>query len=297
MKRFFIFEPLNMAEKVSTKKNKLNQEKNNDAISFWERLEALRWHLLRSFIAVLVFAIGAFIARKFIFDTIILAPKSPDFLTNVMLCKMGTALGTDALCFNTMNLTIINIEMSGQFLIHLYISITTGVIVAIPYIIGEIYAFIRPALYPNEQKYTTGTVIVTSLLFILGVLFSYFLIVPLTINFLGTYQVSETVSNTIALRSYISTVISLTFAVGLVFELPVFVFFLTKVGLLTPDVMKQNRKYMIVIVLALAAIITPADIFSQIMVSIPLYGLYELSISVSHYVYKKQEEADVPEAT
>ena len=209
---------------------------------------------------------------------------------------MGTALGTDALCFNTMNLKIINIEMSGQFLIHLYISIIAGIIIAIPYIIGEIWAFIRPALYPNEQKYTTGAVIVTSLLFILGVLFSYFLIVPLTINFLGTYQVSETVSNTIALRSYISTVVSLTFAVGLVFELPVFVFFLTKVGLLTPDFMRRNRKYMLVIVLAMAAIITPADIFSQILVSIPLYGLYEVSIIVSRHVYRKQEEEDVPEA-
>lgn len=265
-------------------------------MTFWDHLEALRWHLLRSFIAVLVFAIIAFIGREFIFDTIILAPKSQDFFTNVMLCKMGTALGTDALCFNTMNLKIVNIEMSGQFLIHLYISIVAGIIIAIPYIIGEIWAFIRPALYPNEQKYTTGAVIVTSLLFILGVLFSYFLIVPLTINFLGTYQVSETVSNTIALRSYISTVVSLTFAVGLVFELPVFVFFLTKVGMLTPDFMRRNRKYMLVIVLAMAAIITPADIFSQILVSIPLYGLYEASILVSRHVYRKQEEEDVPEA-
>lgn len=283
-----------MAEKASAKKKQ--HEKNDNEMNFWDHLEALRWHLLRSFIAVLVFAIGAFVAREFIFDTIILAPKSQDFFTNVMLCKMGAALGTDALCFNTMNLKIINIEMSGQFLIHLYISIITGVIVAIPYIIGEIWAFIRPALYPNEQKHTTGAVIITSLLFIMGVLFSYFLIVPLTINFLGTYQVSETVNNTIALRSYIGTVVSLTFAVGLVFELPVFVFFLTKVGLLTPDFMRQNRKYMLVIVLAMAAIITPADIFSQIMVSIPLYGLYELSITVSRYVHKKQEEEDVPEA-
>lgn len=283
-----------MAEKVSTKKKQQSKEENE--MTFWDHLEALRWHLLRSFIAVLVFAIIAFIGREFIFDTIILAPKSQDFFTNVMLCKMGTALGTDALCFNTMNLKIVNIEMSGQFLIHLYISIVAGIIIAIPYIIGEIWAFIRPALYPNEQKYTTGAVIVTSLLFILGVLFSYFLIVPLTINFLGTYQVSETVSNTIALRSYISTVVSLTFAVGLVFELPVFVFFLTKVGMLTPDFMRRNRKYMLVIVLAMAAIITPADIFSQILVSIPLYGLYEASILVSRHVYRKQEEEDVPEA-
>lgn len=261
----------------------------NDDMSFWGHLEALRWHILRSFIAVLLFAIIAFIGREFIFDTIILAPKSADFITNVMLCRLADFISVQGLCIENLNLTIVNLEMSGQFLIHLYISVIAGVIIAIPYIIGEIWAFIRPALYPNEQKYTTGAVIVTSLLFILGVLFSYFLIVPLTINFLGSYQVSETVSNTIALRSYIGTVVSLTFALGVVFEMPVFVFFLTKVGLLTPDFMRRNRKYTLVIVLLLSAIITPADVFSQIMVAFPLFGLYEISIWVSAYAYRKHQ--------
>lgn len=273
-----------------------DKNSNDEKMNFWDHLEELRWHILRSFIAVLILAIGAFLARDLIFDVIILAPKSSDFATNRFLCYIAEITAVDALCINDMNLEIVNLKMSGQFLIHLYISIITGIIVAIPYIIAEIWAFIRPALYPNEKKYSTGAIFITSFLFMVGVLFSYFLIVPLTVNFLGTYQVSDTVQNTISLSSYIGTVVSLTFAVGLVFEMPVFVYFLTKVGMLTPQFMKRNRKYMLVIILAMAAIITPADIFSQILVSIPLLGLYEISIIISRRLYNKQLEEDAPEA-
>lgn len=276
--------------------NKSKEKKNENQMAFWDHLEELRWHILRSFIVVFVLAIGAFLARHIIFDLIILAPKSSDFITNRFLCTIAEFTSLDALCINEMNLKIVNLKMSGQFLIHLYISIITGVILGIPYIIAEIWAFIRPALYPNEKKHSTGAIIITSFLFLVGVLFSYFLIVPLTINFLGTYQVSETVQNTISLSSYIGTVVSLTFAVGLVFEMPVFVYFLTKVGMLTPQFMKKNRKYMIVIILAMSAIITPADIFSQILVSIPLFGLYEFSIIISRRLYNKQMDEEAPEA-
>lgn len=269
------------------------KETQDGNMSFWDHLEELRWHILRSFIAVLIFAIGAFIAREIIFDVIILAPKNEDFITNRLLCALADLTAMDALCINNTNLEIVNLKMSGQFLIHLYISIISGVILAIPYIIAEIWAFIKPALYPNEKKYSVGAVTITSSLFIVGILFSYYLIVPLTINFLGSYQVSETVQNTISLSSYIGTVVSLTFAVGLVFEMPIFVYFLTKVGMLTPQFMRRNRKYMLVIILALAAIITPADIFSQIMVSIPLLGLYELSIMISQRLYNKLQK-EVP---
>jgi sec-independent protein translocase protein TatC len=164
-----------------------------------------------------------------------------------------------------------------------------GVIVGFPYILHEIWSFIQPALKPNEQKYSGGAVVVCSLLFIIGVLFSFYLIVPLTINFLGTYQVSETVANNVSLSSYISTVVSVSLSVGIVFELPVFVFFFTKVGLLTPEFLKKNRKYTLVILLVISAIITPPDIFSQILVVIPLWGLYELSIAVASRVQKKKE--------
>lgn len=290
MDGFFYFCPIHST--MAKDKEQSKNQNSGDEMGFWDHLEALRWHILRSFIAVFVFAIAAFIAREFIFDTIILAPKSDQFFTNRALCKLAETVSIEGLCISNLNLEIVNLEMSGQFLIHLYISIIAGIILAVPYIIGEIWAFIRPALYPNEQKYTTGAVIITSLLFLLGVVFSYFLIVPLTINFLGSYQVSETVTNTIALRSYISTVVSLTFALGVVFELPVFVFFLTKLGMLTPQFLRKNRKYTLVIVLIISAIITPADVFSQIIVAIPLLGLYEISITVSSITYRKHQQED-----
>lgn len=274
-------------------------DKNHNAneMTFWEHLEELRWHLVRSVVAVIVFAIVAFIAKDFIFNHIILAPKSDDFISHRLLCEMGKYLSekfsfvsSSVLCISNFDLKIININLSGQFLMHLYISIFAGIIVAIPYIIWEIWSFVKPALYEKEQKYAGGAVFWSSLLFILGVLFSYFLIVPLSILFLGTYTVSETVENQIALNSYISTVVTLSFAMGLVFELPVFVYFFTKVGILTPGFMRKNRRMIIVIILIISAIITPPDVFSQILVAIPLYGLYEISISISDRIYRKREE-------
>ena len=207
-----------------------------------------------------------------------------------MLCDFAEFVGVSALCLDNSRLEIINISMSGQFLTHMYISIMSGVILAFPYILHEIWSFIKPALKEKEKKYSGGAVFVCSVLFLIGVLFSYFLIVPLTINFLGTYQVSEAVANNVSLSSYISTVVSVSLSVGIVFELPVFVFFFTRVGLLTPDFLKKNRKYTLVILLIISAIITPPDIFSQIIVVIPLWGLYELSIVIAKRVHKHKTE-------
>ncbi|OQX79379.1 MAG: twin arginine-targeting protein translocase TatC [Bacteroidetes bacterium 4484_249] len=258
-------------------------------MSFWDHLEELRKHIFRSLAAVLIFSIVAFIGKKFIFDVIILAPKDSDFITNRLLCKLGEILSVDALCIGQLSLSIQNINMSGQFMMHLYVSMVAGLIIAMPYIIFEIWRFIMPALHPNERKYSKGAVAASSLLFISGVLFSYYLILPLTINFLGSYQISPDVPNQIQLNSYISTIVSVTIAVGIVFELPILIYFLTKVGVVTPSFLKKNRKYMFVIVLILSAIITPPDIFSQVLVSIPLIGLYEMSIKISKRVYKKRE--------
>ncbi len=275
-----------MAEKTTTKKKTKSGPERE--MSFWEHLEELRWHILRSLIAIVVLAVVAFLSRHIIFDNIILAPKDSQFVTNRFLCRIAELISVKGLCIDNLDLNIINIKMSGQFLVHMYVSIVAGIVVAFPYIIWEIWTFIKPALYRNERKYTTGAVVICSLLFIAGILFAYFLIVPLTINFLGTYQVSDFVKNQVSLNSYISTVVSVTFGVGLVFELPVFVYFLTKVGILTPQFMKKNRKYMIVILLIISAIITPPDVFSQIMVVIPLMALYELSIAISKRVYRKR---------
>lgn len=277
-----------MPEEISNKKK--NQAPPETEMSFWDHLEELRSHLFRALAAVFILAIAAFISKKFIFDYVILAPKDGDFITNRLLCQLSDLLSIEALCIDNLNLTMQNINMSGQFMTHMYVSLIAGLIVAAPYVIWEMWRFIMPALHPNEKKHSTGAVFVSSMLFITGVLFAYFLIVPLTINFLGTYQVSADVPNQISLNSYISTVMSVTIAVGVVFELPILVYFLTKVGVVTPAFMKKNRKIMMVVVLTLSAIITPPDIFSQVLVCIPLIGLYELSIKISSRVYKKREK-------
>ncbi len=277
-------------EEQTTKNQPQEEEK---VMSFWDHLEELRWHIMRSIIAVMVLAVVAFLNRKIVFDYIILAPSSSDFITNRMLCRFGEIIHVSALCIQNLHLQIINISMSGQFLTHMYISTVAGFIVAFPYILYEIWSFIRPALYDKEQKYSRGAVLISSMLFLLGVLFSYFLIVPLTVNFLGNYQVSDMVLNQVSLKSYINTVVSVTFAVGVVFELPILVYFLTKVGVITPAFLTKNRKYMFVVLLILSAIITPPDMFSQIMVVIPLVGLYEVSIKVSNRIYKKVQEEEI----
>jgi len=275
-----------MAEVTSNKKK--GEKSPEKEMSFWEHLEELRWHLVRSVIILLLLAIGAFIMRKFIFDVIILAPKDPDFFTYRAFCAVGRWLSIDSICIGTVPMEIINIQMSGQFLTHVYVSMMAALVVAFPYLLWEIWSFIRPALLPKEKKYSKGVVIYSTVLFMIGMLFSYYLIVPLTINFFSSYQVSAAVNNTITLSSYISTVVTLSLATGLVFELPIVVFFLTKVGILTPAFMKKNRKYVLVILLTIAAIITPPDIFSQIIVTIPLMGLYEFSIFVSARVMRKK---------
>ncbi len=275
-----------MAEEINSKK----ETKQEKVMTFWDHLEELRGHLVRSLIAIVVLAVIAFINREIIFDKIILAPSRPGFLTNKGLCWIAERLQLNALCFDDLNLQIINYKMSGQFLTHMYISIVAGFIVAFPYILWELWRFIKPAMYDKEKKYSQGGVFISSLLFMLGVLFSYFLIVPLTVNFLGTYQVSASVENKIQLSSYISTVVSVTFAVGLVFELPILVYFLTKIGVLTPAFLKKNRSYMFVALLVLSAIITPPDMFSQVLVVIPLILLYEISIGVSKRVYRRTFE-------
>jgi sec-independent protein translocase protein TatC len=259
----------------------------NVEMTFWDHLEDLRWVFLRSIIAILVFSILAFIFKNIVFDAIILAPKEPGFFTNVMFCRLGQWLNVPALCLNGIPLQIVNIKLAGQFTTHMFISFMAGLVVASPYVIYEFWRFIKPALNETEQRNSRGAVIICSLLFISGVLFAYYIILPLTLNFLGSYQVSSQVANTISLESYISNVISVTLSVGVVFEIPVLVYFLTRIGIITPTFMRKNRKIVFVILLVLAGIITPPDIFSQILVCIPLVILYEASIKVSSRVYNK----------
>lgn len=253
-------------------------------MTFWAHLEELRGHLIRSSLAVVVFAIAAFIAKDFLFTNIILAPKEPYFITNRVFCWLSQQLSMPALCINVNPVQLINIELAGQFTTHIVVSLILGIIVAIPYIVWEIWRFIRPGLSPGEKANSRGAVLIISGLFLTGVFFAYFLIVPLSVNFLGSYQVSNLVENQVALRSFITTVTTITLATGLLFELPVFVFFLSKAGILTPETMRKQRKLAFVIIIAVAALITPPDVFSQIMVGLPLFVLYEVSIRISKRV-------------
>ncbi len=279
-----------MEETISTKKLHPKEEPEENEMSFWDHLEELRKHIFRSLAAILVFAIIAFLNKHFIFDTIILAPKDSDFITNRLLCKFGNYISVESLCLGDAQMILQNISMSGQFMTHMYISLVVGFIVALPYVLLEFWRFITPALHPDEKKYSKGFVAVGTLLFLTGALFAYFILVPLTLNFFGNYHVSDQVANQIHLNSFISTVVSVTLSVGLVFELPIIIYFLTKVGIVTPQFLKKNRKVMFVIVLTMSAIITPPDIFSQVLVSIPLLLLYEMSIKISKRVYDKREK-------
>ena len=262
-------------------------------MSFLEHLEVLRWHLVRSVSSIFIFAIAAFIAKGFIFDTLLLGPKSPNFWTYRMLCKLSERFGlSDLLCITDIPFELINISMAGQFTTHIIVSIIAGFIVSFPYIVFEIWRFIKPGLYEGERKYATGMVFYTSVLFMLGVLFGYYIIAPLSVNFLGSYRVSELVVNQIDLNSYFSTIATLVLASGVVFELPILIYFLTKIGVVTPDSLRQYRKHAVVGILILAAVITPPDVSSQILVFFPLMFLYEVSILVSAFVLRNQEKAN-----
>jgi sec-independent protein translocase protein TatC len=278
-----------LAEVINNKKDKKPEA--TAEMSFWEHIEALRWHLIRSVAAIVVFGLIAFMNRHFIFDEVLLSPISSDFITTRWLCVLADWVGAPSLCLDNSKLRVINISMSGQFMTHMYISFMSGLVVAFPYVIWEIWRFIKPALRPQERRYSGAAVTVISVLFLGGVLFSYYLIVPMTVNFLGTYQVSESVENQVSLNSYISTVVSLSFSMGIVFELPVLVFFLAKVGIISAALMKQYRKFMIVVIFIIAAIITPPDAFSQMMVAIPLLLLYEISIVVARKAGKNTSQA------
>ena len=197
-------------------------------MSFLEHLEELRWHIIRSALAIMVFAIAAFIMKDFIFDTVILNPRNPGFWTNRMFAKLAELTHSDALRINEKALELISIKIADQFMVHFMVSIIAGFILASPVVFYEVWRFIKPALYDNEKKYASGAVFFTSILFIMGVLFGYFLIVPLSIHFLGTYNVSSDVTNQINLRSYIGSVTSISLASGVVFLLPIFSFFLSK---------------------------------------------------------------------
>ncbi len=267
-------------------------------MSFLEHLEELRWHIIRSILAIAVMFVLAFLLKKFIFDSIILAPRTPQFFTNRILCDFGHWLNSvfntpgrfDGLCINTKQFNLIAIQMSGQLTTHITTALVSGLILAFPFIVNEFWKFFKPALRENEKKYIRGAVLTTSALFFIGVTFGYYMIAPFSIHFLSNYQISDQVINQINVRSYIGTLTSIVLASGLIFELPIFAFFLTKIGVVTPSFLITYRRYAIVIIFILAAVITPPDVFSQTLVAVPMLGLYEISVWVSKIVMRQKKK-------
>ena len=267
------------------------KKKGPDELSFLEHLEELRWHIIRSLVAIFIVAVAAFTFKNIVFDKIIFGPLDPDFFTYKVLCLLADKLRLGKqLCIEAAPIQIVNLELAGQFVTHIKVSLILGLVVAFPYVFWEFWRFISPALYEKERKNTGGLVFFTSLLFLIGVLFGYYIITPFSVNFLGNYHVAPNVENTISLGSYITSISMLSLSSGIMFELPMVVYFLSKIGLLTPQFMKDYRRHAIVVILIISAVITPPDVTSQVLIAFPIYFLYELSIGISRRVNKKLEK-------
>ncbi len=265
-------------------------KKHPDEMSFLDHLEELRWHLIRSTLAILIIAIVAFIFKRFLFDVIIFGPAYPDFISYEMLCNVSKMFGMEKGCINEgdMEFVLQSRKVSGQFSVAIWTSITAGFVLGFPYLLYEFWRFISPGLYANERSSSKGFIFAASFLFFLGVLFGYFIVVPLSINFLSNFTISETIENQFDIESFISIVRSSVLAGGIIFELPIIIYFLSKIGLITPQYMRKNRKFALVIVLIIAAVITPPDLPTQIIVSVPILILYEVSIHISRVVVKRE---------
>jgi sec-independent protein translocase protein TatC len=273
--------------------NRDNKSKEAE-MSFFDHLDALRSHLIRSSIAIIFFTCLSFYYYDYLFDVIIMGPKRPDFWTYQMMCKLGQYYDMGpGFCITSIPGKIINTEMAGQFTLQINSALMMGVILGFPYLLWELWRFIKPALLESERKSASGFVFFASILFLLGVLFGYFIIAPLSVNFLTNYKISNIIENTITIDSYLSSVATLTLGTGIVFELPIVIYVLSKLGIMTPQFMKEQRRYAIVIILIIAAVVTPTpDILTMLTVSFPLFLLYEVSIWVSAIVYKKKKAAE-----
>ena len=265
-------------------------------MSFIDHIEELRWHIVRSIIAILVGGIAAFVYIEWIFKNIILGPAHSDFISYRAMCKIGKSMGIDALCLGEMKIDFQSTELSGQFMTAFSSSFMIGFIVAFPYIFWEFWKFLKPALKPTELKYARGIVLWSSLLFFTGVLFAYYVVAPFTINFFASYQLSPDFKNIITIGNYYDTLNDLILGMGIVFELPIVVFFLSRLGIITPKLLRDKRRYAYLIILILAEVITPPDWFSCFIVAVPLVFLYEMGIGISQRALnermRKQIELD-----
>lgn len=259
-------------------------------MSFMDHLEEFRWVLVRSSFAIVIMAVVAFFFDDFIFDTILFGPKDPNFVTYRFFCELSQKIGVQSFCVEELPFKLQNTEMEGQMSLYIWTLILVGFILAFPFILYQFWNFIKPALYEKERKNAKSFIFVSSFLFFIGVLFGYFVIAPMSVNFFSTFSVSKVIVNEININSYMGLIKTSSIASGLFFELPIIIFFLTKLGLVTPKFLREYRRYAIVLVLILAAIVTPPDVISQTIVAIPLLILYEISILISSVVHKKQQQ-------
>ncbi len=257
-------------------------------MTFIDHIEELRWHIIRSLIAVGIGALFAFVHIDWIFHNIILGPARPDFISYRALCKLGEWVHVPAICLQELQIEFQNTQLAGQFMMSFSVSFALGFIIAFPYVFWEFWRFVRPALKPEELIYARGIVFWSSLLFFMGVGFAYFLIAPFTINFFAGYQLSPIFKNIITISNYYGTLSELVIGLGIVFELPIIIYFLSRIGLLSPGILRSKRNYAILIIFILAAVITPPDWFSIWLVAIPLMILYELGIMISERAVKQR---------
>jgi sec-independent protein translocase protein TatC len=261
-------------------------------MSFLGHLEELRWHLVRSASAIFIFAIIFFIFSEKVYDHFLLAHLEPDFITYQLFCDFFNLFGMDSdFCsVNFAKKKLISIKVTSQLMNSIWSSFILGVIVSFPYLLWEVWRFVAPGLTKKEIKKSKGFIFIASILFFIGVLFSFYVIAPISINFLYNYQITDSIENSFTLESHIGLVTNMLLGVSILFELPVLIYFLTKIGLITPEFLKRYRKHSLVVVLIVAAIITPPDVASQVIVAIPILILYEVGIIVSRRVLKNQEK-------
>lgn len=267
-------------------------EKAGKEMSFLEHLEELRWNIIRSILAIVTLGIVFFIFKDWLFESVLFAPSRKEFISYRLICWFSDSIGLgQGLCISPPAFKTQAIGFGEAFITTFTVAFTTGFIVAFPYVFWEIWRFIKPGLYPKEQKAASGIVLACSFLFLSGILFGYYVIAPFAINFLIGYTIPG-VENVPTLNSFITYLVIFTIPTGIVFELPIVIFFLSKVGLVTPKLMRQYRKHAILGILIVSAVITPTtDIITQLLVATPLYILYEASIIISRRV-EKQKEAE-----
>ena len=256
-------------------------------MSFLDHLEELRWHIIRSLVAVMTFTIAAFVAKDFVVDTVLLGPSKIDFWTYQKLCELADLLNNQMLCIDQLPFELVSRKLSSQFMTHITISFAVGLVLGFPYLFWELWRFIKPGLQPKERKSSRGATAFVSSLFLLGVLFGYFIITPVSVRFFASYQVSESLENLFDLSSYISTVTMIVLGSGLLFQLPVVVYFLTRAGIISSSLMNKYYKHAIIVILILGAMITPPDPFSQLLIAVPLMVLYRVSIFIAKRLEKK----------